>query len=208
MSTVTIVKKNGFAAIAADTLASYGSLKLPAEYSTQPGKILRIGHSYLGMTGWAVNQQVLEHAIRSSGESPVLLNSAEIFDVFLKLHPKLKDDYFLVPRGDARDAYESSQMNVMIANPHGIFGVGSLRTVTGHERFWASGSGMEYALGAMHALYDGAADAVAIAEAGVAAAITFDDGTGAPIESHLIPMETGTQLLEPVELLEPVGTAR
>jgi hypothetical protein len=44
----------------------------------------------------------------------------------------------------------------------------------------------DYALEAMHALYDVAADAVSIAEAAVRAAIEFDDGTGAPVESHVI----------------------
>ena len=45
---------------------------------------------------------------------------------------------------------------------------------------------MTNALGAMHALYDSAADAVSSAEAGVRAAVEFDDGTGAPVESHVI----------------------
>ena len=60
------------------------------------------------------------------------------------------------------------------------------RTVNEYERFWAAGSGMEYALGAMHALYDARDDALAIAEAGVRAGIDFDAGSAAPIESHVI----------------------
>ena len=54
-------------------------------------------------------------------------------------------------------------MNALVANAHGLFGVYSLRDVFEYERFWASGSGGEYALGAMHALYD-TADALTIAE--------------------------------------------
>ena len=78
------------------------------------------------------------------------------------------------------------RMTLLIANQHGIFGIDSMREVVEHERFWAAGSGGDYALGAMHALYDAAADALSIAEAGVRAAIEFDDGTGAPVESHVI----------------------
>jgi len=99
-------------------------------------------------------------------------------------------------------------MTLLIANQHGIFGLYSMRTVLEYERYWASGSGSDYALGAMCAVYEAMADAVAIAETGVRAAIEFDDGCGAPIESHFVPLEPGTQPLEPLELLEPVGTAR
>ena len=95
-------------------------------------------------------------------------DTAEIFDVFLKLHPRLKQEYFLNPRGGDDEAYESSQMTLLIANQHGIFGLYSMRTVLEYERYWASGSGSDYALGAMHAGYDTKA-ALEIAEAGVEA---------------------------------------
>ena len=109
---------------------------------------------------------------------------AGIFDVFVKLHDRLKGDYAMNVRGN--QPYESTEMTLLIANEHGIFGVYSMREVVEHERFWASGSGGDYALGAMHALYDAAPDAVSVAEAGVRAAVEFDDGSGAPLESHVI----------------------
>ena len=126
---------------------------------------------------------------------------AEIFDVLLVLHQRLRKDYFLNPRGDEHDPYESTQMNMLIANPHGIFGVGSLRTVTEYGRFWASGSGMEYALGAVHALYGRPGDARTIAEAAVTAAIDFDSGSGAPIESHVIRLASPGATVDELELL-------
>lgn len=55
-----------------------------------------------------------------------------------------------------------------------------------YERFWASGSGSSYALGAMQALYDGPHEARSIAEAAVRAAIEFDDSTGGPVESYVV----------------------
>jgi ATP-dependent HslUV protease subunit HslV len=186
VSVITIVKKNGVVAIAADTLSSSGSRKMSAVYNRQASKIVRIGASYVGLTGWSVHQQVLEHLFANVAEPPALASTAEIFDVFLKLHPRLKQEYFLNPHGGDGEAYESSQMTLLIANQHGIFGLYSMRTVLEYERYWASGSGSDYALGAMHAMYDVTADAAAIAEAGVRAAVEFDDGCGAPIESHSV----------------------
>ena len=183
MSTVTVVKKNGHVAIAADTLSSFGSRKLSAVHNKRASKIVRLGASFVGLTGQAANLRVLEHAFRDA-EPPALDSAGDIFDVFLKLHERLTYEYAMnVRRGES---YESTEMTLLIANQHGIFGIYSMREVVEHERFWAAGSGGDYALGAMHAMYDMAADAVSIAEAGVRAAIEFDDGTGAPVESHFI----------------------
>src|SRR5688572_13220306 len=183
MSTVTVVKKNGFAAIAADTLSSFGPRKLSAVYNKRASKIVRLGASLVGLTGAVANLRVLEHAFHDA-EAPALDSASAIFDVVLTLHDRLKYEYAMNVRGG--QPYESNEMTLLIANQHGIFGIYSMREVVEHERFWAAGSGGDYALGAMHALYDVAADAVSIAEAGVRAAIEFDDGTGAPVESHAI----------------------
>jgi ATP-dependent HslUV protease subunit HslV len=195
VSTVVVVKKNGVVAIAADTLTTCGTRKLSAVHNQQPGKIVRLGDTFLGLTGWAVSQQVLSHAYRDFREVPAMSTTSEIFDMFMALHVRLKDDYFLNPGYFGSDPYESSHISVLIANSHGIFGVSAMRDVMEYQRFWASGSGSPYALGAMHALYD-SAGAQAIAEAGVAAGIEFDDGSGAPIESHVIPVVPTVQELE------------
>ena len=51
MSTITVVRKNGAIAIAADTLTSFGPRKLSAEYNRQPSKIFRLGASFVGLAG-------------------------------------------------------------------------------------------------------------------------------------------------------------
>ena len=122
MSVITIVRKNGVVAMAADTLSSQGTRKLSAAHNRQPSKIARIGASLIGVTGWSVHQQVLEHLFANVEQPPALASTAEIFDVFLKLHPRLKEEYFMNPRGGDGEAYESSQMSILIANQHGIFG--------------------------------------------------------------------------------------
>jgi len=207
MSTVAVARKNGYVAIAADTQTSFGTRKVSATYNRHAGKISRIGSSFFGLTGWAVNQQVLEHVFRSVPAPPAFANTLEIFEVFLALQTRLKAEYFMVPRDGERDAYESNHLNVLIANPHGLFGLYSMRDVFEYDRFWASGSGSEYALGAMHSIYGAAADAVTIAEAGVQAGVEFDDASGGPIESHVIRLATSAAVDEMQLLLKAQGDA-
>jgi ATP-dependent HslUV protease subunit HslV len=186
VSTIAVVKKHGTVAIAADTLTTFGTRKVSAVHNRQPSKILRLGASFVGFTGWSVHMQVLERIFRTMSEPPPLSSVTDIFEVLLALHPRLKQEYFLVPRGDEGDAYEPSHLNLVIANAHGIFGAYSMRDVLEYERFWASGSGSSYALGAMQAVYDGPHEALSIAEAAVRAAIEFDESTGGPVESYVV----------------------
>jgi ATP-dependent protease HslVU (ClpYQ) peptidase subunit len=192
VSTVTAVKKNGYVAIAADTLVSLGPMKMSAAYNKTCRKIVRVGDSFLGMTGFMVTVQVLESLFHMAGPPPKLSTPSEIFEVFRLVHVRLRDEYFMIPRTDPTDAFEMTHLNVLIANPHGIFTVGGYRTVSEYEKFWAAGSGMEYALGAMHALYEQTDDVVLIAEAGVRAAADFDASTSTPIESRLIRLAPAT----------------
>jgi ATP-dependent HslUV protease subunit HslV len=188
MSTIVVVKKNGFAVIAGDTLTSYGSRRLSADHNADPGKVVQVGSSYIGSTGSAAHRVVLEHLFQVLEPTPNLSTRLEIFDLFRRVHPRLKQEYFLNPRDEDRDPYESSQMVLLIANRHGIFGCYPLREVFEYERFWATGSGGDYAIGAMHAVYDRDVDAVQIAQAGIRAAIDFDEATGGPMTLHAVPL--------------------
>src|SRR5262245_65789396 len=60
MSTVIVVKKNGRACIAADTLVSWGSTKQSAEYLAAKSKIIQVGDSYIGVTGASTHRHVSE----------------------------------------------------------------------------------------------------------------------------------------------------
>jgi len=66
-------------------------------------------------------------------------------------------------------------------NPSGIFAVYSMREVFEFDRFWAIGSGRDFALGAMYTVYAKARNTPAIAKAGVVAGAEFDTGTALPI---------------------------
>lgn len=184
MSTLVVVKKNGIACIAADTLTSFGDNKQSAAYVTHSDKIYQVGESYLGIVGSAAHDLVMRSIFLDT--KPNLRNRLEIFEFFRQLHPRLKEEYFLVPSQEDEDPYESNHLELCIANPHGIFGLYSLREVDEYQKFWAMGSGSEYALGAMYAMYDSLHSAEEIARLGIQAGIEFDNASAGPMTSYCI----------------------
>ncbi len=188
MTTIAVVKKAGQIAIAADTLTKWGSGKESAAYIVNSSKLLRVGESRIAVSGNATVKHILDDYFAAHDRQATPLGSVqEIFAAWQKLHKVLKDEYFIRPEESQEDALESSRMDVLIANPHGIFGVSGLRTVQEFSRFYAYGTGTDYALGALWAAYDRPElGAERLARLAVEAAAEFDDGTGLPIECHVI----------------------
>jgi ATP-dependent HslUV protease subunit HslV len=187
VTTVTVVRKGGAAAIAADTLIKWGSAKESATYIANHDKILRVGDSLVGVTGTATFTAILRDYFEHSSEEVRLDSPSQIFRAWNRLHGILKERYFLLPEEDKEDALESSRMDCLIANPHGIFGVAAHRTVQQFSKFYAYGSGSDYALGAMYSAYtDPQLSAEQIARHGIEAAAEFDDGTGLPVTSYAV----------------------
>lgn len=182
MTTVVVVRKAGQIAIAADALVTFGETRLPGRYEANE-KIIRVGRSRIGMAGSTAHFEVMRRVLESM-DKPALESRHDVFETFLKAHSVLKDKYFLNPKEDEDDPYESSQITALIANPSGIYGVYSYREVFSFERFWAIGSGRSFALGAMHAAYDQRKSARAIAETGVRAGIEFDRNSAGPIRVY------------------------
>jgi ATP-dependent protease HslVU (ClpYQ) peptidase subunit len=77
-------------------------------------------------------------------------------------------------------------MTVMIANPSGIFAVYSMREVFEFDRYWAIGSGRDFALGAMYVAYTRAKDVAQVAKIGIAASAEYDTGTALPMSLHKV----------------------
>lgn len=186
MTTITVARKNGIAAIAADSLGKWGYLKEAAKYIRNSEKIIRVNDNFLAITGPTSAQMVLADYFSADPEEVDLSSVSAIFREWLRLHDALKESYFLNER-DSKARFESSQMDVLIANRHGIFGVSEHRDVQEFSRFSAYGSGSELATGAMFAVYDNPAkSAEDIARLGVEAAAEFDDGTGPPVISYSV----------------------
>jgi ATP-dependent HslUV protease subunit HslV len=189
MTTVAVVRHNGQVAIAADTLITFGDTRLGSGYEAND-KLFKVGDSWFGMAGTTAHFPVLRRALASLPPDELKLRSRdEVFETFLKLHPKLKEHFFLNTREEDSDPYESSQFTAMIANPHGIFGVYSYREVFEFDRFWAIGTGRAFALGAMYAAFDKAKTARELAELGVRAGCEFDKNSAGPVRVQVLKMK-------------------
>lgn len=182
MSTIVVARKGASACIAADTLTTFGEIRLPPELDRNHSKIQTFGKTHIGIVGSAAHTLVAERAFRDKEVKADFTNRDTTFDTLLRLHPVLKEHYFLNAKDAEEDPYESSQMDAVFVNPNGIFALYSLREVYEYERYWAVGSGACYALGAMHAVWDRYKTARDIAMAGAEAGATFDTSSDGPIE--------------------------
>ena len=189
MSTVVVVRKNGVACIAADSLTSYGDLKLSADFDPHSEKIQTFDDTHLAIVGSAAHNLVIESLLKQEDFFPDFSNRAEIFKTFSNVHRELKENYFLNTKDDEDDPYESSHIDALAMNKHGIFGIYAMREVYEYSRFWATGSGSPYALGAMHAVYDRYDSVESIAQAGVMAGAEFDNASSMPMTRRVITLE-------------------
>lgn len=186
MTTLVVVKKAGHVAIASDTLVTFGDTSLAHRYEAN-SKIFKIdtpaGTSYVGMAGTVAHFPVLRKAMAALPREQLKLHGRdEVFDTFVKLHPLLKETFFLQTKEEENDPYESSQYTVVIANASGIYGLYSYREVFEFKEFWGIGSGRSFALGAMHACWDKAKTAREVALAGLNAGCEFDKNSAGPVE--------------------------
>jgi ATP-dependent protease HslVU (ClpYQ) peptidase subunit len=189
MTTVAVARKGGQVAIAADSLVTFGDTRLAHGYEAND-KVFRIGDSWVGMAGTTAHFPVLRKALGGLAPGEMRLGSRDdVFETFLRLHPKLKETFFLNPKEEEGDPYESSQFTVLIANATGIYGVYSYREVFEFDRFWAIGSGRTYALGAMYASWDARRTAREVSEVGVRAGCEFDKNSGGPVQAHTIKLK-------------------
>lgn len=186
MSTIVVVKKNGKACIAADSLTTFGDLRMSSNFDASHDKIQSYGDGYFGIVGSAAHALVLDSIINNKKVKIDFSDRMNIFETFRAMHPVLKDKYFLNAKDEEDDPYEANHIDALICNEHGIFGAHSLREVSEYKSFWAIGSGAEYALGAMFALYDRLDSAEEIAKAGVEAGAEFNSSTSLPMTSYTV----------------------
>ncbi len=186
MSTVVVVRKDKQIAIAADSLTTYGHMKKGAKYLVNHSKIFKLGNTYVAACGCASWDSVLISYYRSLKEKPSLDSIQAIYEFVRLMHPVLREEYYLHTEADKDDDFEPTNTTLVMANAAGVFSVDRYRTVQEYFRYYAFGSGEEFALGAMFALYDKKLSAREIAKAGVAAGCEFDDGSEGPIEVRTI----------------------
>ena len=190
MTTIVVVRKGKEAAIAADTLTTYGSQLESSKYLRNHEKIIKYRNSYIALTGWSSSQTALEDYLAKSIEDIPLGSEKDVFNSGLLIHRKLKENYFM--RADKRDsdAFETMRVNMLVANPSGIYALSEYRYVKDLSRFYSYGSGSEFALGAMYVAYeDKKLSAEDIARIGVEAGAEFDDSTALPMTCYKIKLK-------------------
>ncbi len=191
MTTVVVARKGGQVAIAADSLVTFGDTRLAHGYEANE-KLFKAGDSWFGMSGTTAHFPVLRRALNSLTPDELQLGSRDqVFDTFLRLHPKLKDTFYLNTKEEDADPYESSQFTALIANASGIYGVYSYREVFEFDRFWGIGTGRAFALGAMYTAYDRAKTARELAEIGVRAGCEFDKNSAGPVRVYTLKLAKG-----------------
>ncbi|MEM8863630.1 MAG: hypothetical protein AAGD96_35425, partial [Chloroflexota bacterium] len=117
-----------------------------------------------------------------------LISRSEIFRWMLSHQDMLKTEYYLKPdiQSDKNQQIESQGMNALLANPYGIFSITCYRDVTEYSKFWALGSGANFALGAMDILYSQKLTASEIAKEAALTATKFSPGCAPPIHVESI----------------------
>jgi len=138
MSTIVAVRKGAHAAIACDTLATYGKRKQKARCAESPGKLFRFRDTWIGTVGYSVHNMVLASYFSRHPDNVNLDTPTAIFEAWRRMHVVLEDEYHLNPRRDSDDAYKTTRMSALIASPRGIFSV-TARDVEALPRFWPSG---------------------------------------------------------------------
>ena len=141
MTTIAVVAKDGLACIAADSLTSLGEMKLPGGLTEDRSKVLKVGDSYVGLSGSTAHYGVLESYFASRAHHPDFRTRRAVFESWKKLHADLKEHYHLNPKDEDSDPYESSQITALLATPWGLYGVFTMREVYCYPTFWAMGSG-------------------------------------------------------------------
>ena len=184
MTIAIAVRKGGETVIAADTQNNFGHNRAPiTNHRTQ--KILTVGGNHLATSGWGLYANILDDFLGRK-RLPKLDTERDVFRFFQAFWKALHEHYSLVndqcQNEEERSPFGDLDASFLLANAGGIFYVSSDTSVTAFEQYYAVGSGAEFALGALHALYDGDFDAETLARRACAAAMAFNVYCGGEID--------------------------
>jgi ATP-dependent protease HslVU (ClpYQ) peptidase subunit len=191
MSIIVAVRKGKLAAIASDFSTTFGSIVVPGEMRISPKKIHQVSGAYIGIEGLIAHQTVMKSLIHTKPQLFNLDSADAAAETLRKIHPLLREEYYLLTtEDDDNQEYESSQMSGLIVSKAGVFSFSSHREVAEYKSFWAAGSGIEYGLGALEAIYSSELGPKSIAEIAVRAACKFDSACGLPVDSYELQLES------------------
>ena len=180
MSVIAAVRKGRRVVIGADSQDNFGDLRPPAD-NHAAFKLREIEGAWLGCSGWAVYDDFLAHYLRKRSARAQLRSREEVFDFFLKFWRAIRTDYPYIneqSRSEDKTPFADLDATFLIASPGGIFLVSSNMSVSMFNKYYAIGSGGDFALGALHVLYEHRSDPVDLVEQAVAAAKAYEGGCG------------------------------
>jgi len=182
MSIIVAVKKGNEVFVGADSQINFGSNKVCSS-NINGSKIRRVGTAVIASTGWGLYDDILNDYL-SKRKSCKLNTKLEIFRFFMGFWHALHKDYsFVNDQCDEKDSpFGDLDASFLIATKSNIFHISSNMSITEFSKFHAIGSGCEFALGAMHVLYDQDFGADVVAHKAVDAAITHNVYCGGEIE--------------------------
>ena len=187
MTVIVVVQKNDMATIAADTQINEGSTILPGELISSPRKIQYIADTHIGIVGSMAHHRVFHSITKRHADKLNFTNAEQIFETLRTLQDILKNDYYTLAHEDDDDQpYASNQLTGLLCNKTGIYGFQSYREVTQFKKFWATGSGMNFALGALEASYDMLEESEDIARTAIQAACRYSRSCGLPLQVHTV----------------------
>jgi ATP-dependent HslUV protease, peptidase subunit HslV len=187
MSIALAIEKNGEIIVAADTLTSFGHTKVPPVLHSAV-KVRRVGASLLATTGWGVYENILDDVL-ARRKNIRLGSRGQIFEFFLRLWSDLHKKYsFVNDQIDEKEAgpFGNLDSTFLVVGRPGIFYVGPDMSVTRVERYFAIGSGAQFALGALNALHDSKLGVETMARRAIEAAIAFDTYCGGDAQIHRV----------------------
>jgi len=179
MSVIAAVRKGTRIIIAADTQDNFGDLRPPAE-NHEAIKLREVGGAVLGSSGWALYDDIFEHYLAKSRRVS-LKDRASVFMFFVQFWKDLHKNYPFVndqPGKESETPFANLDASFLVASPGGIFLVSSNMSVSEFKQYYAIGSGGDYAIGAIHALYNDVQDPETIAQRAIHAAMDYDASCG------------------------------
>ncbi|MEE2907525.1 MAG: hypothetical protein VX527_06780 [Planctomycetota bacterium] len=190
MSIIVAIHRNGSITMGADTLTCFGDGEQAPAENCATRKILTMGNAFIGGTGWAVYDDIIDHWMQEK-EPPALGSKKEVFSFFLELWRSMRDGYpFVNDQANSKDTpFTDLDSSFLVAAHGGIFKVSSDLGVTAFNQYAAIGSGSEYALGAIEALWHRQDDDESLVREAIEAACRLDVHCGGQIE--LVRVATG-----------------
>ena len=183
MSVIVAIRKENRIVMAADTLTSFGDSEHMPQENARTSKVGRIGDSLIGGAGWAVYDDILNDFL-ATRPTPDLTSARKIFSFFLDFWRALHEHYTFVNDQAANNSSPFGDLDstFLIANAGGIFTVASDLGVTPLNRYYAIGSGGEYAIGVLYTLYNRTDDIESVATDAVQAAIAMNLQCGGAVD--------------------------